>query len=549
MQIKKLLAVVLLLICKFVFAQSDTLTIMYYNVLNYPGSTAERVNQFRIVNRYIGADIILTNEMISENGAIALLEQGLNVFGTIKYKKAIFTDGPDTDNMLYFNSDKIGLYSQDTIQTALRMINEYVLYYRSADIETTNDTIFFYMYSAHLKASSGTTNKLKRLKEVRRFRSRIDNLPLVENIFFGGDLNFYTSSEPAYDTLINYGVYPLYDALPAGSWHDNASFANIHSQSTRTAQFGGGATGGLDDRFDFILFSDDVVNGTNKVKYIDNTYHPVGNDGNHLNKSIIDSPVNTSVPDSVLQALYYMSDHLPVICKVEVEASAPPQDITLNLKVFLEGPFDNAEMNTGLNSTGNLPLSQPYNTLPWNYEGAETVALIPNSNIVDWVLIELRDASDAEAATSETMIAQQAAFLLNDGSVVGLDGSSILSFNHSIIHALFTTVWHRNHIGILSANFLSETDGVYIYDFSTGPDKVYETESGYKEIATGIWGMVAGDSDANGIIDESDKNTNWNIEAGKTGYFPSDFNLDTQVDNEDKNNFWWPNVGKGESLF
>ena len=342
----------------------------------------------------------------------------------------------------------------------------------------------------------------------------------------------------------------MYDPLPAGSWHDNASFASIHSQSTRISQFGGGATGGLDDRFDFILFSDDVVNGTNKVKYIYNTCHSVSNDGNHLNKSIIASPVNSSVPDSVLQALYFMSDHLPVICNVEVQSPISPQQLALDLKVLLEGPFNGTNMNPNLTDLSVLPFSQPYNTSPWNYEGGETVTIIPNSNIVDWVLIELRDASFAEYATSETMIARQAAFLLNDGSVVGTDGFSILypEISGSIIQQLYVAVWHKNHLGILSANFLSESDGVYTYDFTTGPDKVYEGETGYKEIATGVWGMVAGDSDANGIIDESDKNNNWNIVIGKTGYMPSDFNLDAQVDNKDKNDFWRPNIGKGAQV-
>ena len=103
------------------------------------------------------------------------------------------------------------------------------------------------------------------------------------------------------------------------NWHDNSSHASIHSQSTRTEQFGGGARGGLDDRFDFILYSDDVKYGTNGVNYIPNSCKSVGNDGNHFNIAIIDPPTNTIVPDSVLQALYYMSDHMPVICDLETD--------------------------------------------------------------------------------------------------------------------------------------------------------------------------------------------------------------------------------------
>ncbi len=35
--------------------------------------------------------------------------------------------------------------------------------------------------------------------------------------------------------------------------------------------------------------------------------------------------------------------------------------ITLDLKVFLEGPFNGTMMNTTLNTQNMIPLSQPYN--------------------------------------------------------------------------------------------------------------------------------------------------------------------------------------------
>ena len=38
--------------------------------------------------------------------------------------------------------------------------------------------------------------------------------------------------------------------------------------------------------------------------------------------------------------------------------------ISLNLKVFLEGPFNGTGMNTDLNTTGLIPLAQPYNGVP-----------------------------------------------------------------------------------------------------------------------------------------------------------------------------------------
>jgi hypothetical protein len=217
--------------------------------------------------------------------------------------------------------------------------------------------------------------------------------------------------------------------------------------------------------------------------------------------------------------------------------------INLDLLVYLEGPFSVSEMGTSLNSTGLIPLSQPYNAAPWNYSGSESVLSIPNPNVVDWVLIELRDAANAGSATPSTRIARKAAFILKDGSVVGTDGSSILQFNNSFNQQLFIIVWHRNHLGIMTANGVTASGGVYVYDFSTSETKVYGGSAGYKALNGGLWGMVAGDSNHEGIVNLLDK-TDWASDVGKKGYMETDFSMDAQVNNVDKNDKWYSNYLK-----
>lgn len=221
--------------------------------------------------------------------------------------------------------------------------------------------------------------------------------------------------------------------------------------------------------------------------------------------------------------------------------------ISLDLLVYLEGPFGTSEMNTLLNSAGIIPLSHPYNSAPWNYSGPESVLFIPNPNVVDWVLIELRDAANAASATPATRIARQAGFLLKDGSVVGTDGSSILQFNNSFIQQLFVIVWHRNHLGIMTANGITASGGIYAYDFSTAESKVHGGSTGYKNLNGAVWGMVAGDSSRDGLINLSDK-TQWAAFAGKRGYYDTDYNLNTQVNNPDKDEKWVPNTSKIEQV-
>jgi hypothetical protein len=217
---------------------------------------------------------------------------------------------------------------------------------------------------------------------------------------------------------------------------------------------------------------------------------------------------------------------------------------TLNLKVYLEGPFNETIMNTWLNSGAILPLNQPYNVAPWNYMGTENFTEVPNVNVVDWVMVELRDATDATSATPGTRISRQAALLLNDGSIVDIDGLSNLQMNNTINDQLFVIIWHRNHLAVMSAIPLVLSEGVYNYDFSTNENKAYGGLNGHKEVFPGIWGMIGGDANSDGTIGLTDKTSVWKTEAGKTGYKSGDFNLNSQVENTDKNDVWLPNESK-----
>ena len=213
---------------------------------------------------------------------------------------------------------------------------------------------------------------------------------------------------------------------------------------------------------------------------------------------------------------------------------------TVNLTAMLEGPFNGSAMNTTIN--GILPFNQPYNATPWNYSGTEAVGVMP-ANVVDWVLVELRDASSAANANLGTRIARQAGLLLSNGNIVSTDGSPMF-FAVAVSNNLFVVVHHRSHLGILSANALSFSAGNYSYNFSTSATQAYGL-SPQKQLASGIWGMLGGDADCNGEIMPADIDVIWKASAGKAGYLMGDFNLDGQVDNADKDDCWMPNYGSG----
>ncbi|MFU8842894.1 MAG: M14 family zinc carboxypeptidase [Bacteroidales bacterium] len=233
-----------------------------------------------------------------------------------------------------------------------------------------------------------------------------------------------------------------------------------------------------------------------------------------------------------------------VVCILEVT-----DQINLGLSALLEAGMQGSEMSTYLNSAGLIPLTQPFNTSPWNYAGTENVAAIPNNDVADWVLVELRETQgDASTATPATMVSRQAGFILKDGSIVDIDGSSMLRFDVVVNDNLFVIVHHRNHLGIMSSNPVVEAGGNYMHDFTTSSGQAHGGTNAQKQIAPGVWGMIGGDINADGIINLTDKSPEWDVLAGEAGYHQADVNFDGQVNNMDKDDFLLPNQGSSSYI-
>ena len=317
---KNLLIVLNLLLSSSAFSQ-DTLRVMYYNLLNFPSTLSNRYEDQRVFLQYAKPDVFAVCELDNEVGADLILDSALNVYGNSHYQRANFVNGVATDNCLFYNSDILGLVSQTQIGTVLRDISVYRLYYKAPNLSAQTDTIYFWFFTCHLKAGSGDYQQ--RNQEIQQAKFYLNDIAdEVENVFIGGDFNFYSGFESGCQTVLNAGLVPMIDPANAiGNWSGDWSYAEWHTQSTRNSGVGGGAGGGLDDRFDLIFVSEDVMNNQNGVTYISNSYTPLGQDGNHFNTSIIDGP-NAVVPDSVANALYSASDHLPVMMDVVLDETA-----------------------------------------------------------------------------------------------------------------------------------------------------------------------------------------------------------------------------------
>jgi uncharacterized protein (TIGR02145 family) len=217
-------------------------------------------------------------------------------------------------------------------------------------------------------------------------------------------------------------------------------------------------------------------------------------------------------------------------------------NVRLDVTAFLEGPLIGTKMSADLNSI--IPLQQSLDVI--GYEGPEAVGEIPNADIVDWIGVELRDAPDINSATEAATIGGGAFFIKNDGSIVGLDGNFMPSFDLTINNQLFVIIWHRNHLPVASMYPLAQSGGIYTYDFTTAASQAFGDNQ--SNLGGGKFGMIGGNANGDNNIDELDGSEAWYPQIGQTGYLSGDVNMDSQVNNQDKNDIWYPNFGKSEIL-
>ena len=112
--------------------------------------------------------------------------------------------------------------------------------------------------------------------------------------------------------------------------------------------------------------------------------------------------------------------------------------VTVQVRIFLEGPYNsiNDNMNTNLNSS--IPETSPYS------EDPRMVESIP-SEIVDWVLVQLRTTESGAAVTSHS------ALLNKDGKIVADDGTTNTIRLTTDPGEYFIVVKHRNHLSVMSS--------------------------------------------------------------------------------------------------
>ena len=335
----------------------DTIRVMHYNLLRYGQSGQEPAIKNPLLStilNYVQPDIVGVNELnTSADYAQTILSSVFNINGVAYWKRGkLSLAGQDKSlaNNVFYNSEKFTLLKQDTVSTIQREITAYNFMYNDSNLMITKDTIFFTVVVLHFKAGNTSSDAGIRGNEATAIVNYINNLPKAKNIIVMGDYNVYTNTEAGFSNLVlnTNAQNKLNDPINRlGNWNNNAAFADIHTQSTHTTQTGGFSSGGMDDRFDIMLCTRSLIGDSLKMRILPSTYKAVGNDGLRFNSTINGSPTNTSVPSDVLNALYNMSDHIPIRADFVLSPSKPlPQGVSKEYKklenqVIIENPIMN----------------------------------------------------------------------------------------------------------------------------------------------------------------------------------------------------------------
>ncbi|WP_298516977.1 hypothetical protein [uncultured Kordia sp.] len=173
--------------------------------------------------------------------------------------------------------------------------------------------------------------------------------------------------------------------------------------------------------------------------------------------------------------------------------------VLVSPKVFLQGAALNPTMGEetlmrdDLRSNSLLPLTSPYS------DSATTISTVfdvtGNDAIVDWIWVELRDATD-----NTIVIKGTSALLQRDGDVVSaVDGISPVTISQASPDMYYVLIKHRNHLGIMTAATVALSEMTEIVDFTNSNNQITfgtnaQTTFGMPANIVGMWsGNANGD--------------------------------------------------------
>ncbi|MGL4632875.1 MAG: DUF7619 domain-containing protein [Leadbetterella sp.] len=196
-------------------------------------------------------------------------------------------------------------------------------------------------------------------------------------------------------------------------------------------------------------------------------------------------------------------------------------------KIFLEGAYNGTTMNSLLSANNLLPEYLAFDFRLGDMDNI--VARIPLTNVVDWVLLELRPVA---YNLKDSAISRKAALLLSDGNIIDAEDGGAVTMEGVNPGDYYLVIRHRNHLAIESATPISLSPTPTNYDFTTSATSAMGGANALKALSNGKFGMYTGDVNANGQVQSGD-NILFKAASGLSGYRQEDATLNGQVQPSD----------------
>ncbi len=335
---------------------------MFYNLLHYPTTQPSRITNLEAILDDYQPDLFMVCELENATGSNNILNAIQTPDG--KYAACTYQNNQSTTSplqqMAYYNTNKLILTNEQVLPTAIRDINHYTFKLNTPD-QVANPK-YLDVFVTHLKAGENTAsapdNETKRLNSVNVFTAELANIPTDHYIVFSGDFNLYSHNEPAYQEILDpTNAIVMIDPINRPAvWYNDSNSKDIHTQAVFSTadgngHIGDGSWGGMDDRFDFIMMSENLQTNT-EVYYKTNTYAAYGNNGNCYNKSINDPVCTGTYSQTIRDYLFNFSDHLPVVMEIETTQTltVPSENYTQNFISFAKSNIASNQLMLNINT-------------------------------------------------------------------------------------------------------------------------------------------------------------------------------------------------------
>lgn len=286
---------------------------------NANGTTYDRNEKLKEVLDHIGRpDILLINSFSTTFGVNAFLDNVLNVDGIVNYDYEFYES-----QMPGHNWNAAVFYDTSTVIFDSRFDFEPQLYFRSISRldffvrDSINNLASLHIYTNH--SGSCFFDAPVCFRERYLLMQRLDTILSMEspnaNYIVSGGFGFYGNSDSSYQYITQNGMNPLVDPLAVnGDWYLDSTYSHLWTGSTRNSGFDNSVnTFGMSMRTSINLFSPSLINGSQGLHYVPNSYKVIGNDGlRGLGEKIIEGQANAELPPNIVDALYHFNEELPI---------------------------------------------------------------------------------------------------------------------------------------------------------------------------------------------------------------------------------------------